>query len=79
MTTSRRHAVAALTVAGLLWGSTVPLSRLALEWLGPGWLTAARFAPRALGVQASEVRLALRQLDQETARKRDAASESITN
>ena len=34
---------------------------------------------RALGVQASEVGLALRQLDQETAQKRDAASESITN
>jgi hypothetical protein len=34
---------------------------------------------RALGVQASEVELALRQLDQETAQKRDAASESITN
>ena len=33
---------------------------------------------RALGVQASEVELALRQLDQETAQKRDAASESIT-
>src|SRR5215472_7442436 len=43
MNTSRRRAVAALTVAGLLWGTTVPLSKLALEWLPPGWLTAARF------------------------------------
>jgi drug/metabolite transporter (DMT)-like permease len=43
MNTSRRHAVAALIAAGLLWGTTVPLSKLALEWLPPGWLTAARF------------------------------------
>jgi drug/metabolite transporter (DMT)-like permease len=59
MTTSRRHAVAALTVAGLLWGSTVPLSRLALEWLGPGWLTAARFglaAPVLLAVARPRLR-----------------------
>jgi AcrR family transcriptional regulator len=34
---------------------------------------------RALGVPASEVELALRQLDHETTQKRDAASESITN
>jgi O-acetylserine/cysteine efflux transporter len=47
MNTSRRHAVAALSGAGLLWGSTVPLSRLALEWLGPGWLTFARFGSAA--------------------------------
>ena len=43
MNTNRRHAVAALIAAGLLWGTTVPLSKLALEWLSPGWLTAARF------------------------------------
>ena len=43
MNTNRRHAVAALTAAGLLWGTTVPLSKLALEWLAPGWLTAVRF------------------------------------
>ena len=43
MNTSRRHAVAALIAAGLLWGTTVPLSKLALEWLAPGWLTAVRF------------------------------------
>jgi O-acetylserine/cysteine efflux transporter len=43
MNTNRRRAVAALTVAGLLWGTTVPLSKLALEWLPPGWLTFARF------------------------------------
>jgi O-acetylserine/cysteine efflux transporter len=43
MNTSRRHAVAALIAAGLLWGSTVPLSKLALEWLAPGWLTVLRF------------------------------------
>jgi O-acetylserine/cysteine efflux transporter len=43
MNTNRRHAVAALIAAGLLWGSTVPLSKLALPWLAPGWLTAVRF------------------------------------
>jgi O-acetylserine/cysteine efflux transporter len=43
MNTNRRHAVAALIAAGLLWGTTVPLSKLALQWLAPGWLTAARF------------------------------------
>jgi O-acetylserine/cysteine efflux transporter len=43
MTTNRRRAVAALIAAGLLWGTTVPMSKLALQWLQPGWLTAARF------------------------------------
>ena len=43
MKTNRRHAVAALIAAGLLWGTTVPLSKLALEWLPPGWLTVVRF------------------------------------
>ena len=43
MNTNRRHAVAALIAAGLLWGTTVPLTKLALEWLSPGWLTAVRF------------------------------------
>jgi O-acetylserine/cysteine efflux transporter len=44
MNANRRHAVAALIAAGLLWGATVPLSKLALEWLSPGWLTVVRFA-----------------------------------
>jgi len=43
MNTNRRHAVAALIAAGLLWGTTVPLSKLALQWLSPGWLTVMRF------------------------------------
>jgi len=43
MNISRRNAVAALVAAGLLWGTTVPLSKLALQWLAPGWLTAVRF------------------------------------
>jgi drug/metabolite transporter (DMT)-like permease len=43
MNTDRRLAVAALAGAGLLWGTTVPLSKLALEWLPTGWLTAMRF------------------------------------
>ena len=62
MNTNRRHAVAALIAAGLLWGTTVPLSKLALEWLAPGWLTVVRFGlaaaillavARARGVRGS--------------------------
>jgi len=43
MNTNRRPAVAALALAGMLWGTTVPLSKLALAWLPAGWLTVARF------------------------------------
>ena len=67
MNTNRRHAVAALIAAGLLWGTTVPLSKLALTWLSPGWLTVARFglaaavllvvAQRPAGRPASRARL----------------------
>ena len=41
-------AIVALAGAGVLWGLTVPLSKLGLEWLGPGWLAVARFALAAL-------------------------------
>jgi len=61
MNLDRRRALMALTVAGLLWGSTVPLSKLALGWLPPGWLTAIRFAAAAavlLTVTRSRVRAA---------------------
>jgi O-acetylserine/cysteine efflux transporter len=47
MTTDRRTAIAALTAAGVIWGLTVPLSKLALGWLDATWLTAARFAVAA--------------------------------
>src|SRR5438093_12918301 len=43
-TTDRRAAFAALTAAGVIWGLTVPLSKLALGWLDAAWLTTARFA-----------------------------------
>ncbi len=56
MNTNRRHAVAALIAAGLLWGTTVPLSKLALEWLLPGWLTVVRFG-LAAAVLLAAVRL----------------------
>ena len=59
MNLDRRRALVALTVAGLLWGSTVPLSKLALGWLPPGWLTAVRFAVAAavlLTITRSRVR-----------------------
>jgi O-acetylserine/cysteine efflux transporter len=48
MNTNRRYALAALTSAGLLWGTTVPLSKLALGWLAPGWLTFVRFGLAAV-------------------------------
>lgn len=35
--------IAALAGAGVLWGLTVPLSKLALPWLAPAWLTSVRF------------------------------------
>ena len=66
MDTSRRHAVAALVAAGLLWGSTVPLSKLAMAWLAPGWLTVARFGlaaavllpvARRRGLRVPEIRV----------------------
>jgi len=42
--TANRTATLALTAAGALWGLTVPLSKLSLDWLGGGWLTVIRFA-----------------------------------
>jgi drug/metabolite transporter (DMT)-like permease len=48
MNADRRRAVAALATAGLLWGTTVPLSKLALGWLPPGWLTFVRFGLAAV-------------------------------
>jgi O-acetylserine/cysteine efflux transporter len=44
MTNSRRLIFQALIAAGILWGTTVPLSKLALAWMAPGWLAFARFA-----------------------------------
>jgi len=62
MNTNRRYALAALTSAGLLWGTTVPLSKLALGWLAPGWLTFVRFGLAAailLAAARRQVRAAL--------------------
>ena len=53
MNRHRRTAVAALTAAGLLWGTTVPMTKLALEWLPPGWLTVARFGLAAVVLLAA--------------------------
>ncbi len=44
MNTRTRNAYLALTAAGLLWGLTVPLSKVVLGWLDGGWLTVVRFA-----------------------------------
>jgi drug/metabolite transporter (DMT)-like permease len=43
MKSQHRSALFALAAAGTLWGLNVPLTKLALGWLGPGWLTVARF------------------------------------
>ncbi len=59
MRTDRRTAVTALVAAGLLWGTTVPLSKVALGWLPPGWLALVRFTVAAavlLGVARFRVR-----------------------
>ena len=55
MNSYRRPAIGALAAAGLLWGTTVPLSKLALEWLPPGWLAFVRF-----GVAAAVLLIAVR-------------------
>ena len=43
MERKNQTAFAALAAAGVLWGLTVPLSKLSMAWLGPAWLTVARF------------------------------------
>lgn len=65
-TTNRRSALGSLTAAGLLWGTTVPVTKLALAWLPPGWLTVARF-----GLAAAVLLAALR------GRVRDAVSPAV--
>jgi len=47
MTNNRRFVFAALIAAGVLWGTTVPLSKLALAWLAPAWLASGRFGVAA--------------------------------
>ena len=59
MNTNRR-AIAALATAGLLWGTSVPLSKLALGWLAPGWLTVARFGMAAAILLLAAPRAGLR-------------------
>ena len=60
MNTNRRRALAALIAAGLLWGTTVPLSKLALQWLPPGWLAFVRFALASSILLAASPRRAVR-------------------
>jgi O-acetylserine/cysteine efflux transporter len=59
MNNDRRLALAALTAAGLLWGTTVPLSKFALVWLPAGWLTFVRFG-LAAAILATAARSRLR-------------------
>jgi len=48
MRTDRRLTLLALTIAGLLWGTTVPLTKVALDGMGPAWLTVLRFTVAAV-------------------------------
>src|SRR6202167_3589191 len=48
MRTNRSRAVVALATAGAAWGASVPLSKVGMGWLGPGWLTTVRFALAAV-------------------------------
>ncbi|GAA2469214.1 DMT family transporter [Winogradskya humida] len=48
MRTDRRLTLLALVTAGLLWGTTIPLTKVALSGVGPGWLTVFRFTLAAL-------------------------------
>ena len=45
--TQNRTAIICIAAAATLWGLNVPLTKLALGWLGPSWLTVARFAVAA--------------------------------
>ncbi len=47
MNSRHRSAIFALVAAGTLWGLNVPLTKLALGWLAPGWLAVVRFAVAA--------------------------------
>jgi O-acetylserine/cysteine efflux transporter len=47
MNRKHRSAIFALAAAGTLWGLNVPLTKLALGWMAPGWLTVVRFAVAA--------------------------------
>jgi drug/metabolite transporter (DMT)-like permease len=38
-----RRAIAALTASGILWGCTMPATKLASQWLPPAWLSTMRF------------------------------------
>jgi drug/metabolite transporter (DMT)-like permease len=60
MNTNRNRAVAALAAAGVAWGASVPLSKVALVWLAPGWLTVARFGVSAVVLLPAVPRPALR-------------------
>jgi drug/metabolite transporter (DMT)-like permease len=60
MRTNRTRAVAALAAAGVAWGASVPLSKVAMGWLGPGWLTTARFGLAAIVLLAFVPRKKLR-------------------
>jgi drug/metabolite transporter (DMT)-like permease len=59
--TDRRNAFLALGAAGVIWGLTIPFSKLALGWLDPLTLTVARFAVAAPLLALFSSRRALRE------------------
>jgi drug/metabolite transporter (DMT)-like permease len=56
----RYRALIALTAAGVAWGTTVPLSKIALEWVAPGWLAFIRFGLAAVVLMAVLLRRTMR-------------------
>jgi drug/metabolite transporter (DMT)-like permease len=60
MSKALRSPLIALALAGLLWGLTVPLSKVVLDWLDGGWLTVVRFG-MAAPILALVARRSLRQ------------------
>jgi len=48
MRSDRRATLLALITAGVLWGTTIPMTKAALVGWGPVWLTVARFGLAAL-------------------------------
>lgn len=60
MNICRYRALVALTAAGVAWGTTVPLSKIALEWVAPAWLAFIRFGLAAAVLAAVLLRQAMR-------------------
>ena len=76
-----RRALIALALAGLAWGLTVPMTKVALGWLDPAWTTVVRFGLAApvlawiAGPPCAARRRPRRRLGRRRLRPRDRAPE----